>query len=159
MLCRIDTSDLDPVRPDQSMRDLAASRTPAGPAPPKGLAFEIADHVIVRNWAALSGVRILVRLDHGAEDEEYEEVIEIGAGVSLRSQWIMWRDAISVFIQPILGKSRTFSSVAEALDSFLLKQRIVSANTTMALSSVAKDCPKQTSAASDEHPLRVASDT
>ena len=48
------------------MRDLtkpgAAGRPPALP---KGLAFDIADLLLVRSWAGLHNCRISIQLDHG----------------------------------------------------------------------------------------------
>ena len=56
------------------MRDLTKPGTIA--APPKGLAFEIADLILVRQWAERHDLRMLIRLDHGAAvGEEYEEAI------------------------------------------------------------------------------------
>jgi hypothetical protein len=107
------------------MRDLTrCGSTAAQRNPPKGLSFEIADHILARAWAASHGFQILVRLDHGAENEEYEEIIEF-AGTGRLSRWIMWRDATSVFVQPILGKNQRSASVAEALEGLLPKQRVV----------------------------------
>ncbi len=92
---------------------------------PKGIAFEIADLVLARSWAAGSGFRMAIRLDHGAEDEEYDEVIELHRGRSSASRLIMWRHLTGVFVQPLLGRKQRFGSVAEALDSLLPKQRPV----------------------------------
>src|ERR1700712_2248618 len=44
---------------------------------PKGLAFEIEDLLLVKDWAELNDVRFAVRLDHGLEHEEYDEVIAL----------------------------------------------------------------------------------
>jgi hypothetical protein len=101
------------------MRDLTAGgRTAAMPHPPKGLAFAIADLVLVQSWAVCTGIPVAVRLDHGAEDEEYEEVIELHTASSSASRLIMWRNLTGVFVQPLLGRRQSFVSVAEALDSF-----------------------------------------
>jgi hypothetical protein len=56
------------------MRDL--TKRPTLAVPPKGLAFEIADLLLAREWAERHNLRMLIRLDHGAAvGEEYEEVI------------------------------------------------------------------------------------
>jgi hypothetical protein len=65
-----------------------------------------------------------IRLDHGAEGEEYEEAIEFHTGSGSRSKSIKWRDANSIFVQPILGRKRRYRSVAEALDGLLSRQRV-----------------------------------
>ncbi len=66
-----------------------------------------------------------VRLNHGADGEEYEEVIAFEADTSGHCQLIIWRDAVAVFVQPLIGRMRRYGSVAKALDSLDLKPRIV----------------------------------
>jgi hypothetical protein len=108
------------------MRDLIKCGDPAVRANvPKGLAFEISDLILIRSWAAFHDSRMLVRLDHGVEDEEYEEVVEFYMGTSSRSRWIIWRNAGAVFVQPILGKRAKYASVVDALESLLPRQPIV----------------------------------
>jgi hypothetical protein len=108
------------------MRDLKMRGTAAAPLPsPSGLAFEIADLLLVRSWADLRDCRMSVRLDHGADGEEYEEVIAFEADTSGHCQLIIWRDAVAVFVQPLIGRMRRYGSVAKALDSLDLKPRIV----------------------------------
>jgi hypothetical protein len=68
---------------------------------------------------------MVVRVDHCAEDEEYEEVIEIHCGTSSASRLIMWRNGEAVFVQPLLGRKQEYSSVAEALEYLFPKQREV----------------------------------
>jgi hypothetical protein len=102
------------------MRDLIQCGSPAvRPNIPKGLAFEISDLILIRSWAAFHDFRMLVRLDHGVEDEEYEEVVEFRTGTSSRSRWIIWRNAEAVFVQPILGKKAKYASIVEALAGLL----------------------------------------
>ena len=94
----------------------------AAAMPPKGIAFEIADLVLMQSWAACTGTPVAVRLDHGAEDEEYEEVIELHTAGGSASRLIMWRNLTRVFVQPLLGRKQSFACVAEALDSLHPKQ-------------------------------------
>jgi hypothetical protein len=105
------------------MRDLNGCGTAATPLPPKGIAFEVADLVLVQSWAACTGTLVAIRLDHGAEDEEYEEVIELHTPGSSASRLLMWRNLTGVFVQPLLGRKQGFASVADALDSLHPKQR------------------------------------
>jgi hypothetical protein len=105
------------------MRDLIQGGSPAVRLNiPKGLAFEISDLILIRSWAAFHDFRMLVRLDHGVEDEEYEEVVEFHTGTSSRSRWIIWRNADAVFVQPILGKKAKYVSIVEALAGLLPRQ-------------------------------------
>ena len=45
------------------------------PNVPTGLAFEIADLMLLQGWADFHDVQMVVELDHCVEGEEYEEVI------------------------------------------------------------------------------------
>jgi hypothetical protein len=108
------------------MRDLTPLGLTLAPGPvPKGLAFEIADLMLISGWAAFHDVPMSVCLDHGAEDEEYEEVIALRTEMSPPCRMIMWRNADAVFIQPLLGKTQRHGSVAEALESLLVKQPVI----------------------------------
>jgi hypothetical protein len=88
----------------------------------KGIAFDVADLLRARSWGAFYDWQFKIWLDHGTEDEEYDEVIAFSAGTSPRAASIMWRTAKAVFVQPLLGKRRRYTSVAEALTSLLPKQ-------------------------------------
>ena len=111
------------------MRDLSRSnRIPATVAPPKGLAFAIADLIRAQNWAMVPGRGMQVRLDHGTDGEEYEEVIEFHTGRHMQSKTIMWRSARAVFIQPLPGRRQRYRSVPEALDGLLSNQRVADAD-------------------------------
>jgi hypothetical protein len=108
------------------MRDLTKRGIAvAPPRLPKGLAFEIADLTLVRHWADRHDFTILVRLDHAAEDEEYEEAIAFHAGISPFCRLIMWRNADAVFIQPLLGRRQRHASVADALRSLVVKRPVI----------------------------------
>jgi hypothetical protein len=111
-------------RVGRNMRDLKMRGTTAAPSP-RGLAFEIADLSLMRSWADLHDCPTSVRLDHGADGEEYEEVIAFAADTSSHYKLIIWRNAVAVFVQPLIGRMRRYGSVAKALDSINLKPRIV----------------------------------
>jgi hypothetical protein len=87
---------------------------------PTGLAFEIADHILIRDWAERHDVLALIRLEHGVEGEEYEEVVEFHAGISPVCALIMWRTADAVFVQPPVGRRQRYGSVCGALGGLLL---------------------------------------
>ena len=69
------------------------------PKPPIGLAFEIADLLIMQGWAQFHGVRLVVELDHWVEGEEYEEVVAFYAKDSSLRRWIVWRSATEIVVQ------------------------------------------------------------
>jgi hypothetical protein len=62
------------------MRDLTKRDIVAAPiGVPKGLAFEIADLILIKGCADFRDLRMVVRLDHGADDEDYEKVVALHA--------------------------------------------------------------------------------
>jgi hypothetical protein len=85
--------------------------------PPKGIAFAIAELVLAKDWAAYHELRMTIRLDHGTEHEEYEEVLEFRQGAKAAFRGILWRNQHAVFIQPLVGRRQRFTSVAAALES------------------------------------------
>jgi hypothetical protein len=108
------------------MRDLTRRGARAArPEQPQGIAFEIADLLLIRGWADLHEYRMLVVLDHASDDEEYEEVIAFHRGNKPVCHLIMWRDAKSVTVQPLIGRRQRFASVAKALDNIASKPRII----------------------------------
>lgn len=92
---------------------------------PKGLAFGIAEHLLIKSWAAAHHVRATVRLDHGVDDEEYEEAIALHPGDSRQCRLILWRDAEAVFVQPLIGYLRCYDSVFDALEFMLPTRQII----------------------------------
>lgn len=91
----------------------------------RGLSFSIADLIQVGGWAEASGLHMAVRLDHGAEIEEYEEVLAFHTQKGRPCTWIMWRDAEAVFVQPLPGRTQRYESVAEAIDAQMPQRPIV----------------------------------
>jgi hypothetical protein len=104
------------------MRDLTKRGIIAAPPVyPKGIAFEIADLIHIKGWADFHDLRMVVRLDHGADGEEYEEVIAFHPGTTSPCHLIMWRNAKFVFVQPLVGRMRKYRSVAAALETLATK--------------------------------------
>jgi hypothetical protein len=92
------------------------------PNVPTGLAFEIADLMLLQGWADFHDVQMIVELDHCVEGEEYEEVVAFYARDSQLRRWILWRAPGDIVVQPLIGRSCRFSSVAEALDRLIPTQ-------------------------------------
>jgi hypothetical protein len=86
----------------------------------KGVAFAIADLLAIQRWAERNEVRMDIRLDHGVEDEEYEEVIAFHSDATA-CFLLMWRDHNAVFAQPMPGRQLHFPSVATALSRLCVK--------------------------------------
>ena len=91
--------------------------TAAAPRVLKGIAFDIADLALIKKWADFRNIRMVIRLDHGTMDEEYEEVIAFHPEMSRACPAIMWRTVGAVFVQPLIGRKRRYGSVAKALAS------------------------------------------
>ena len=91
----------------------------------KGLSFSLAELTLIRSWSDASSLRMVVRLDHGSDAEEFEEVLALHMGDSPLCRWIIWRDAQEVFVQPLIGRVQRYGSVAEAFESLASKQSVV----------------------------------
>jgi hypothetical protein len=89
------------------------------PNPPMGLAFEIPDLMLLQGWADFHDIQMTVELDHCVEGEEYEEVIAFYARESQLRRWIIWRAADGIVVQPLIGRSRRFGTVADALETLV----------------------------------------
>ena len=101
-----------------TMRDLRKpDMTTASQSRPRGIAFEIVDLMLIKKWADMRNIRFVMRLDHSAERDEYEEVVAFHPETSPTCPLIMWRTAERVFVQPLIGRRRRYGSVAKALDS------------------------------------------
>jgi hypothetical protein len=91
----------------------------------KGISFAIADLILVQGWAEARRLRMVVRLDHGSDAEEYEEVLAFHQANSPLCDWIMWRDENVVSVQPLVGRAQRYGSVAQAIAALAAKRRVV----------------------------------
>lgn len=91
----------------------------------RGLSFSIADLLLIGAWSDGWGLHMVVRLDHGSETEEYEEVLAFHPELGGPCRWIVWRDENAVFVQPLPGRTQRYRSVAEALEVFVPRQSLV----------------------------------
>jgi hypothetical protein len=83
----------------------------------KGLSFAIADLILVQAWSEAHAMRMVVRLDHGSESEQYEEVLALHPTDSALCRWFIWREADAVFVQPLIGRSQRYGSVIDVLEA------------------------------------------
>jgi hypothetical protein len=90
----------------------------------RGLSFSLADLTLIRCWSQASSLRMVIRLDHGSDTEEFEEVLAFHVGDSSPCCWLMWRDANEVFVQPLIGRIQGYCSVAEAFEALIAKQPV-----------------------------------
>jgi hypothetical protein len=110
---------LDRLRRGLTQRDRLGATGPR----PKGLSFDIADLARAQSWTVAHDWRMRIRLDHGAEGEEYEEVIELQAKLQPHSKTIIWRHTQAVFVQPLPGKRQRYRSLQDALEGLLASHR------------------------------------
>ena len=93
------------------------------PNAPMGLAFEIADLMLLQGWAEFHDVQMVVELDHCVEGEEYEEVVAFYSKDSQLRRWILWRGIERIVVQPLIGRSCRFGTVADALETLIPARR------------------------------------
>ena len=86
------------------------------PTPPTGLSFDISDLILLQGWAEFHGVRMVVELDHCVDGDEYEEVVGFYTTDCPLRRWILWRSTSEVVVQPLIGRARRYTCVADALD-------------------------------------------
>ena len=91
-------------------------RTFTASAVPAGLAFEVADLILLQSWGAFHNLRIEIELDHCDADGEYEEMVAIYARDSHLLRWLLWR-ADEIIVQPLIGRRIHCHSVAEAIET------------------------------------------
>jgi hypothetical protein len=87
-----------------------------------GLSFSVAELTLVAAWAEAQGLQMRVRLDHGSETEEYEEVLAFHTTWGRPRRCIMWRDCQAVYVQPLIGRTRRYQTVADAIDALAPRQ-------------------------------------
>ncbi|PPQ33744.1 hypothetical protein [Rhodopila globiformis] len=104
------------------------ARRPA--AAPKGLAFAIHDLLRMRDWADRHGVRMVIRLDHDVDNEDYEEVIAFRTNTKQTCFLLIWRTTESIIVQPLLGRPLVFRSVGHVLENLVEGQDNAMTDTT-----------------------------
>jgi hypothetical protein len=90
-------------------------RPTTGPAVQAGLAFEVADLILLQGWAEYHDLRLAVELDHCGADGDYEEMVAIYAKDSHQLRWLLWRTN-EIIVQPLIGRAIHCPSVADALE-------------------------------------------
>ena len=84
------------------------------PAVPVGLAFEVADLILLQSWAAFHELQMVIELDHCGAEGEYEEMVALYARGDRLLRWLLWR-AGEIIVQPLIGRRIHCLSVAEAI--------------------------------------------
>src|SRR3954452_7850471 len=97
----------------------------SSPKTPRGLFFEVADLTLMQSWTEACQLRMAVRLDHGSETEDFEEVIVLYSGADPLRQWCIWRELTGVFVQPVIGPCQQYGSAVDAIEALAFRRRVV----------------------------------
>ena len=97
----------------------------SSPKTPRGFFFEVADLMLLRSWTEACQLRMAVRLDHGSETEDLEEVVVLYSGADPLRQWRIWRELTGVFVQPVIGPCQQYESAADAIEALAPGRRVV----------------------------------
>jgi hypothetical protein len=85
----------------------------------RGLSFSVPELTLARCWSQASSLRMVIRLDHGSDADQFEEVLAFHIRDSSLCGWIMWRNKDAVFVQPLIGRIQRYCSVAEAFEAWI----------------------------------------
>ncbi len=88
----------------------------------KGIAFPLPELVILSAWSEYHDLQMHIELDHCVDGEEYEEIATFYEKGGTIMKWIMWRSPEHVVLQPMLGPTRRFATISDALDAALPEQ-------------------------------------
>ena len=84
-----------------------------------GLAFEIADLVMLRGWAEFHSMRLAIELEVCAENEEYEELLALYEQNCAFRRWMLWRSCDGIIVQPANGRTKLFDTMADVVDTLI----------------------------------------
>jgi hypothetical protein len=88
---------------------------------PTGLSFDIPDLVLLKGWAEFHELRMGIELDVCVDNDEYEELVGLYDGSCAFRRWMLWRSHEGIVVQPTLGRTMLFDTMADALE-FLIPQ-------------------------------------
>ena len=89
----------------------------------KGLSFEIADLLLINDRSQMHGLRMVVRLDHGSDVDEYEEVLAFHSVADQQCRSLMWRTSSAVFVRSAGGRGGRYQSAAQAIEAVVRTRR------------------------------------
>ncbi|HQT75965.1 MAG: hypothetical protein B7Z80_02615 [Rhodospirillales bacterium 20-64-7] len=89
---------------------------------PTGLSFEIPDLVMLRGWADFHDLRLAIELDVCVDADEYEELLGLYDGSCAFRRWMLWRSHEGIVVQPTLGRTMLFDTMADALEFLIPEQ-------------------------------------
>ena len=81
-----------------------------------GLAFDVEDLVMLRNWAAQRRLHLGIALDRVIDGVEFEELLVVAPPAGRRRTLTLWRTKDGIFAQPAVGAPQSFASMQDLLD-------------------------------------------
>lgn len=88
----------------------------------EGFSFSIPELMLVAAWAQFHDLSLRIELDWYVDRVEYEEVITLREPGRASPQWLMWRAADRIVLQPVVGRARRFETISEALGAICPEQ-------------------------------------
>ncbi|MDR3535761.1 MAG: hypothetical protein P4L71_04605 [Acetobacteraceae bacterium] len=86
---------------------------------PTGLAFELPDLYLAQGWSEYHDLRMVIELDGCTDGDEYEEVLAFYPAKSAFRRWMVWRSASGIVVQPMMGRTQRFTTLADALEQII----------------------------------------
>ena len=83
---------------------------------PTGFSFEIPDLVMLQGWSDFHDLRMSIELDVCADGDEYEELLGVYDRSCAFRRWMIWRSCDGIGVQPAMGHTMLFDSMADALE-------------------------------------------
>jgi Lhr-like helicase len=88
----------------------------APPRPPAGIAFDVAELVLLRGWAEARGLVMEIALNQVRAGEEYEEVVALSPRRGAPPELTFWRGPEMVVLERAAGRVQRFRFLSEALE-------------------------------------------
>jgi hypothetical protein len=86
-----------------------------------GIAFDIADLLLIRSWCDFHDMPFVICLDQ----QQSEEIIAFQPGAGAASRLRMWRQTDAILVQPITGPAQRHTTVTDALHRLGKPARLV----------------------------------
>jgi len=83
---------------------------------PIGLSFAIPDLLMLQGWSDFHDLRMTVELDFCVDSDEYEELLGLYDANRAFRRWMIWRSCDGIVVQPTMGRSMLFDTMADVLE-------------------------------------------
>jgi hypothetical protein len=86
---------------------------------PTGLSFAIPDLLILQGWSDFHDLRMTVELDFCVDSDEYEELLGLYDANRAFRRWMIWRSCDGIVVQPTMGRTMLFDTMADVLEMLI----------------------------------------